>query len=472
MWLARLAPSGSIDSVAVLPFVNANGNPDSEYLSDGLSDTIINSLSQLDGLRVVPQTLVATYKGKPFDVTRVARELNVRAVVTGRLTQRRDLVDVQVELIDVSRVAQLWGDRYSRTLMDVLPLQQEIARVVAEKLRSRLTRDDETQLARQATADREAYQLYLKGQYEYNKRSRSSISLARTYFEQAVARDPSYALAYAGLADTHISDALYFYVAPNEAYPKAIAAAKRSVGLNPQLADPHASLGWTALRYDWNVAESEREFVRALALDPNNAKVHGFYATSALTARGRFDEALAEAARATALDPIAPIYAVARGNILAYMRRYEEGIAVLTRLLQSEPDFGPGHYFLATAYQFAKMGEAAIAESRRSIELDMPMGEYQLAVSLAVAGQRAACETLLRTLVPKSRQSKTGAVSIARAYQILGDKAQALGWLDAGYEQHDQSMPTLNVLPEFDSLRDDPRFQNLVRRVGILAPTP
>jgi tetratricopeptide (TPR) repeat protein len=330
-----------------------------------------------------------------------------------------------------------------------------------------LTRDDETQLARQATADREAYQLYLKGRYEWNKRSQRSIRLARTYFDQAIARDPSYALAYAGLADTYISEAIYYYAPPNEAYPKAIAAAKRAVDFDPRLADPHASLGWTALRYEWNLAESEREFARALALDPNNAEAHVFYATSTLLTQGRFDEALAENARAAALDPIAPIIPVSRGVILMWAHRYEEAIAVLTRLLQSEPDFVPAHAYLAYAYQYANMGEAAIAESRRTIEQGMPMGEYQLASSLAVAGKRAACETLLRTLIPRSNQSKTGALQIARAYQFMGQKAQAIAWLEAAYEQHDQSMTLLNLFPEFDSLRSDPRFEDLVRRVGM-----
>ena len=276
MWLARTS-GGPIDSIAVLPFVNGSGSPDADYLSDGLTDTITNSLSQIHSLRVVPRTLVMRYKNQNVDPRQAARDLNVRAIVTGSVMQRGDQVSVQAEMIDAANVAQLWGDHFDRNVADMMNVQSDISKAIAENLRMQLTSDDHKVMVAGTTQNAEAYQLYLKGQYEYAKRSRDGYNRASAYFEQAITQDPSYAMAYAGLAKNYGWQAFWGYLPASEAYPKAIAAAKKAIALDERSADAHTALAASALYYEWNWTQSEQELHRALALDPNNAEAHRAY---------------------------------------------------------------------------------------------------------------------------------------------------------------------------------------------------
>jgi serine/threonine protein kinase/TolB-like protein/tetratricopeptide (TPR) repeat protein len=466
LWLDSRSTGGAIDSIAVLPFVNASGSPDADYLSDGLADTLTNSLAQIRTLRVVPRTLVAQYKNRTVDPRQAGRDLNVRAIVTGRVVQRGDRLTVQAELIDAVSVAQLWGDQFDRRLADVLTVQAELSRAIADNLRLRLSSEDQQRVAARGTQDTEAYQLYLKGRHEWNTRTRDGMSRATRYFEQALQRDPSYALPNAWLANVYIIQAFYGYLSPHEAYPKAVAAARTAIALDERSADAHATLGWTSLWHEWNWAESQREFQRALALDPDSAIAQAWYG-SHLTTRGRGDESVAEFRRALTLDPLSPGIHLGVGYTLTLMRRYDEAVQPLQKALELQPDFAAPHRYLAAIYRQKGMKDLAIAESRRAIELGDPLGQVELAVTYAAFGQRAQAATLLIPLMEESRRSRTGGFDIARVFATLGDKEQAFARLEEAYTQHDQWLIFLAVHPDFDSLRGDARFQALVRRIGI-----
>jgi serine/threonine protein kinase/tetratricopeptide (TPR) repeat protein len=466
VWLARKS-GGPIDSIAVLPFVNGSRSPDADYLSDGLTDTITNSLSQIHSLRVVPRTLAARYKNQTIDPRQAARDLNVRAIVTGRVVQRGDQVSVQAEMIDAANVAQLWGDHFDRSVADMMNVQSDISKAIAENLRMQLTSDDHKVMVAGTTQNAEAYQLYIKGRYELFRGNRDGYNRANAYFEQAIARDPSYAMAYAGLAGGYALQSLFGYAPPGENYPKSIAAAKAAITLDERSAEAHAWLGYSVLLHEWNWPQSEQEFHRALSIDPNDATAHRQYGVFLVTLR-RFDEAIAEERRAEALDPLSPAMPVVLGWALTGAHRYEEGIAELKRGLDLQPDFVQGHVFLADAYRLSGRGELAITESRRAIDLGFPFGKTLLAASYATAGKTAEAMTLLKESIEQSKRLHSGALLIAYAFDALGDKEQTFTWLDESYKEHEAVLVILNAWPfHNDALRADPRFQDLVRRIGI-----
>jgi eukaryotic-like serine/threonine-protein kinase len=466
MWLARTS-GGPIDSIAVLPFVNGSGSPDADYLSDGLTDTITNSLSQIHSLRVVPRTLVMRYKNQTVDPRQAARDLNVRAIVTGSVMQRGDRVSVQAEMIDAANVAQLWGDHFDRSVADMMNVQSEISKAIAENLRMQLTSDDHKVMVAGTTQNAEAYQLYLKGQYEYEKRSRDSYNQAGTYFEQAIAQDPSYALAYAGLAKTNGWQAFWGYLPASDAYPKATAAAKKAIALDERSADAHTALAAASIYYEWNWTQTEQELRRALALDPNNAEARRAYGNYLVTLR-RFDEAVAEMKRGEELDPLSPIYPAVLGTTLISAGRYDEAATALKRALELEPDLMNAHIFLVQLYCYTEKGDLAIAESRRAIELGFPSGQALLAQSYAAAGRKDEAAAPLKEAIEQTNRSHSGGYWIAIAFDALGDKDQAFAWLEESYKEHEAVLVFLNEWPfRNDAWRADPRFQDLVRRIGI-----
>jgi len=451
----------------VLPFVNGSGSPDADYLSDGLTDTITNSLSQIHSLRVVPRTLVMRYKNQTVDPRQAASDLNVRAVVTGRVEQRGDRVSVQAEMIDAANVAQLWGDHFDRSVADMMNVQSDISKAIAENLRMQLTSEDHKVMVAGTTQNAEAYQLYLKGQYEYAKRNRDGYNRADAYFEQAIARDPSYAMAYAGLARVYGRQGLFGYLLPGEAFPKAIAAAKKAITLDERSADAHTALAYSTLYYEWNWTQTEQEVRRALALDPNNAEAHYVYGAFLITL-GRFDEAIAESRRRETLDPLSPQNATTLGLWLTAAGRYDEALATFKRALELEPNFEGAHRDLARLYDASGKGDLAVAESRRTIELGDPFGQSLLAQSYAVAGKKAEALALLKEAIEQSKRSHSGAFYIALALEALGDKEQTFTWLEESYKEHEPLLVILNEWPMRNvAWRADPRFQDLVRRIGI-----
>jgi serine/threonine protein kinase/tetratricopeptide (TPR) repeat protein len=465
MWLARTT-GGPIDSIAVLPFMNGSGSPDADYLSDGLTDTITNSLSQIHSLRVVPRTLVMRYKNQTVDPRQAARDLNVRAIVTGSVMQRGNQISVQAEMIDAANVAQLWGDHFDRSVADIMNVQSDISKAIVENLRLQLTNDDHKVMVAGTTQNAQAYQLYLKGQYEFHKENRDGYNRATEYFEQAIALDPSYALAYAGLAKDYAVQANFRYLPPGETFPKAIAAARKAIAIDDRLSDAHAALGYTLLYYERDWRQGEQEEQRALAFDPNNALAHLDYG-ELLALTGHSDQGISEVKRAEVLDPLSPIIPTVLGLNLTYAHRYDEAITSLKRALELEPDFVLAHVWLGLAYRLSGKEDLAIAEDQRAIQLGYPSGQDELAVSYAAAGRKAEAMALLKELIEKSKRSHSGAFIIAQVFATLGDKDQALSWLEESYKEHESFLLVLNIAPYFDSLRADPRFQDLVRRAGI-----
>jgi Tfp pilus assembly protein PilF len=332
-----------------------------------------------------------------------------------------------------------------------------------------LTSDDHKVMVAGTTQNAEAYQLYLKGKYELAKRNRDGYSRANAYFEQAIVRDPSYALAYAELSQDYAMQSFLGYLAPGEAYPKAIAAARKAIALDERSADAHTALALSSLYYEWNWTQSEQEHHRALALDPNNAFAHVQYGNFLITVR-RFEEAIAEMGRAEELDPLTPINPVMHGVSLIHARRYDEALTALNRALELEPNFEVAHMNLALLYDASGKGDLAIAESRRSIELGNPFGQSLLAQSYAAAGRKAEAAAPLKEAIEQSKRSHSGAFYIAVAFDALGDKEQTFTWLEESFKEHEAFLVFLNEWRfHNDAWRADPRFQDLVRRIGIPA---
>ena len=468
LWLwGRRTPSatGPIESVAVLPFVNGSGNEEADYLSNGITETLTNSLTQIRTLRVVPRTLAARYRDQTIDPRQAGRELDVRAVVTGEIVQRGDRLRIQAELIDVVNVAQLWGDRFERPLDDALAMQSELAKAIAERLRSRLT-DEEADSLDAGTADPLAYQLYLKGRYAFNKRNAVSMAQATEHLEQAIARDPSYALAYIVLSRVYGTRANLGYLPPREAYPRAIAAGRAAIRLNDALAQAHAALAAAVVHYEWNWTDAERGFQRALDLAPDSPEVLHLSAYVGRYA-GRAEEALARVARAEAMDPLNPSLPALAGQILVQLDRQDQAIAAARRALALEDGFVPALRVLATAHRLTGSHDEAIAESRQVIERGDPSGAALLAESYAASGRRAEATRLLAEMVAENHETLRFPVVVAGVYAVMGDADEAFVWLDRAYAEREPTLVSLWATPEFVSLRSDPRFISLVQRVGI-----
>ena len=456
-----------IDSVAVMPFVNMSGDPNTEYLSDGLSDSIINSLSQLPSLKKVSAfNSVLLYKGKQTDPQVVGRELGVRAVLMGRLIQHGDDLSISVELVDVRDNKRLWGDQYNRKLSDILVLQGEISREISEKLRLRLTGEERKQLAKHYTENIEAYQAYLHGHYYSQKRTDAGIKKGIEYFEEAIKIDPSYAAAHAGLARAYYSPRENFVQLPQESQQKIESALLRAVELDGNLAEAHALLG--AIRQDqgdWPAAE--KELKRAIALNTSAWGVHWFYARY-LAATARNDEAVAEAKRWLENDPLSPIAVASVGFMSLNARQYDQAIELFRKAVETEPEHASYHTNLARAYVQKGMYEEAIAEFRKAMAIDSsaPGRIAAFAYTYAVEGKTTEARKMLDGLKERAKHELIAPVSFAIIYNGLGEKDQAFQWLEKAYKDR-SGPPYLAIDLMLDSLRPDPRFADLARRKGL-----
>jgi serine/threonine protein kinase/tetratricopeptide (TPR) repeat protein len=461
------APTGSIDSLAVLPFVNASADSGTEYLSDGITESLIYSLSRLPGLKVLSRSSAFRYKGRDLDSQAAGRELNVRAVLTGRVTQRGDSLLIQTELVDVANGWQLWGERYNRSFEDVFAVQEEIAKEISEKLQLRLTGRERQKLAKRQTEDPEAYQLYLRGRYHWNKRNEEAVRKGISYFQRAIERDPAYSLPYVGLADSYNILGFYSFLPPREAFPKAKAAAARALELDDSLAEAHASMAYAVHYYDWDWSAAERGFLRAIELDQNYATAHHFYATH-LAGRARFEEALREIQRARELDPLSLIIGAGLGVILYYARRYDETIEECRKVLEMDPGFVPAHIWLAWAYAQTAMAEVAVEECRKALQVSNGsiLALAELGAVLAASGQKQEAEDILRELSELEGRSYVSPYYRAEIYAGLGSAHDALIWLERSCAERSTSLVWLDVNPRFDALRSDPRFVDVARQVA------
>lgn len=458
----------AVDSIAVIPFENQNKDPGAEWISDGLTESIINNLTQLPNLKVIARSSVFRYKGKQTDPLAVGKELGVRAVLTGRLMQRGDSMLISVELIDIRDNKQLWGDQYERKLADMLSVQREIAREITTNLRPTLSGVDQSRMVKMYTADTEAYQLYLKGRFYWNKRTPADIQKSVPFFEQAIEKDPKYALAYTGLADAYALIPVYTRVPAREYMPKAKEAALKALALDDSLAEAHASLGQITDYYDYDFVTGEKELRRAIELNPNYATAHQWLAEH-LSPLKRNDEAIAEIKLALELDPLSVIMNRIYGDILADGRRYDEAIAQYQKTLELDPNFPTAHYFLGRAYEFKGMYDEAVAEYTKSqgVSILPPETVQKLKDVYAKSGWKAYMQMSIDLLTTDSQRRVFPPFVIASFYARLGNKDEAIKALEQGYEEREFRMTLLSVSPEFDSMRTDPRFIALVRRMGL-----
>ncbi|MFS8084287.1 MAG: tetratricopeptide repeat protein [Acidobacteriota bacterium] len=458
----------AIQSIAVMPFVNESGNAEVDYLSDGMTETLIGSLSQIPNLNVKARSSVFRYKGKETDAQTIGKELNVQAILNGRVVQRGEDLVVYLELVNTQTGNRIWGDQYNKTLANLVSLQSEIARDVSQKLELRLSGADERRVAKNYTANTEAYQLYLKGRFYWNKRTGEGVTKSVEYFEKALKQDPGYALAFAGLADAYSVMPSYADGAPDVFFPKAKAAARRALELDESLAEAHTALARVLFAYDWSFAESDREYQRAIALNPNYATAHHWYGNANLLRTGRFEESIAEMKHAQMLDPLSLIINADLGENYLLARRYDEAIAQLVKTIEMDERFYYAHWQLGIAYQMKGSYPEAIAEYTRARQLSD--NQWMLALlgqAYAVSGNKSDAYKLLAQLKELSRQRYIQPYSFAIIYVGLNDKDQAFQSLEESYQNRGQELTRLKVDPFLDPLRSDPRFQNLLRRVGL-----
>ena len=457
---------GRIDSIAVLPFVNTSGDTNAEYLSDGITEGVINSLSRLPQVHAMARSTVFRYKGRSDDPQKIGEDLKVRAVLTGRVVQRGDALDIQAELVEVSSGSQLWGEDYNRKLSDASGVQQEIARDISDNLRLRLTAEEKIRLAQPVTGSAEAYQLYLKGRYQWNKGTEDSVKNSIEYFRQAIDKDPSYALAYAGLADAY-SLASEAYLPPKEVMPKAKQVANQALQLDPALAEAHTALGVILRDFDWDWAEAEREFKRAIESNPNYAEAHHQYGWL-LGDVGRNAEARREMGRAQQLDPLSLAIGV-DSNVPYYLARdYDRSIEQSRKVLEFDPSFYLAHYTVGWAAIQKRDFATAFTELQKARSLeDKPWIIGTLGYAYAVAGDSKRAQAVLKELKQLAQHRRVTPLWVAMIYMALSDKNQAFQWLDRCYEERSPWLVWLKTDPALDPLRSDPRYGDLLRRIGL-----
>ena len=474
-WFYFASPRNRINSVAILPFANVSTDPSMEYLSDGITEGVIDRLSGLPNLKVISRTSAFHYKQRDIEPKKVARELGVEALVMGRVIQRGDDLSVSAELVDAREDKQLWGEQYSRKLADIHSVQQEIATAVSGNLRVRLTSEEKTRLNKSSATNPEAYELYLKGRYHANQTTAAELKKGIEYFQQAIDKDPGYALAYAGLADSYSSlGGGWNYLSPSDSFPKAKAAAMKALELDDTLAEAHAALAYATF-FDWDWPSAEREFKRAIELNPNSAVSHDRYA-ECLKTRLRFNESIAEAQRAQELDPLSPEIVAQAGIVYLYTRRYDESIVQYHKALDLNPNLPVVRALLSWSYAMKGMYPQALAEYDKIADTDKAVAaENQFVASglgwvYAVSGRRAEALKIAQELKDLSSRTYVDFYPLGGIYAGLGDKDEAFRLLEKGYAEHSATMPWLAIDVYWYGLRSDPRYADLLRRMGLPQP--
>lgn len=456
------------DSVAVLPFMQTAGDSATEYLSDGITEQVINDLSQLSNLRVMAWTTVSRYRRPQLDVRGAGRELGVKAVLTGRLARESDRIILQADLVDVGSGSELWGKQYERNVSDVRGLQQQLSEDIASNLRIRLTGADQDKIQRHYNASPAAYELYLKGRFYWDKRTKEGLDQAIDYFQQAIRLDPNFARAYAGLADSYALLDDWGETAPRDCFPKARVAAQKAIALDDSLAEAHVSLAMVRQAYDWDWVGAEQEFKRAIELNPNYATAHQWYGLF-LASLGRFPEAEAEVRRARELEPFSAIINMALPEVYTWERRYDDAIVEYKKLLALNPSFAGTYGNLAYVYQKKGMFAESLETTRRKgFAVADPAYAAKMERAYAAGGFPAVLRHgLNEDLQDLAKGKYVNSLGIAATYAELGDEARALEWLEKGYEEHSSKMQYLAIDPQFDPLRSNPRFQYWLDVLGL-----
>lgn len=453
----------AIDSIAVLPFVNQNDDPEMEYQSDGLTESIINSLAQLPNVRVIARSSAFRYKGKETDPLKAGRELGVSAVLTGRIMQRGDTLTISTELLDVNHNQQLWGEQYTQKASDLMSMQRAIATQITSNLRLKLSDPEQTMVARHQTENPEAYQLYLKGRYHWNKRTSDSLEKSVAYFNQAIEKDPSYAQAYVGLADAWFSRGWYRFFVPKEAYEKARTAATKALELDERLGEAHAMIAAIKTTYEWDWPGAEREFKLAIQLNPNYPTARQRYSLF-LPTMGRFDEAIVQAKKAVELDPLSLPANENVGDILYLARRYEEAKEQLLHTLDLDPNYGVAHGTLAKVYEAKGMYKEALDERLKGAP---PETAEEMRKLFASSGVKGVWQARLKQTLERAKREYVSSADIALFYARLNQKDEAFAWLEKAMNERSILFNYLVADARFDNLRSDARLPKLLGSVGL-----
>jgi TolB-like protein len=458
--------NSEIDSIAVLPFQNAGGDPNFEYLSDGIAESLINSLTQIQQLKVIARNTAFRYKGKDVDAQQIGKELNVRAVLTGRLRQVGDRLNIQVDLVDAATGAQLWGEDYERPVTDALSIKQAIAREVTDKLRLRLSGEQQQRMTRE-TNNAEAYQSYLRGRFHWNRRSADGLKRAISEFQQAVDRDPGYALGYVGLADSYLLLEEYAGGRAAETLPKAQAASDRALQIDPSLAEAHTSKGLLYAN-QWRWAESEQEFKRSIELNPKYPTTRHWYSIY-LRAQRRHVEGLREMKLAQELDPLAPNISQNLAMMYVLNNDVDSAVREFQKVIELEPSFAPAYANLGLAYIKQQRNEEAIIACQRAVDLSERSSLHLsvLGYVYAVTGKRSEAIQIAKELEAKYAKGESIGQYPARVFAGLGDKDQTFAWLERDFESRSGLLPHITWWAFFDGIRSDPRYANLVRRMNL-----
>ena len=462
------SPNDNSDkSIAVLPFANLSHDPDNAYFSAGIQDEIITRLAKIADLKVISCTSTQRFKSSPDDVRAIAGQLGVANILEGSVQRTADKVRVNVQLIKGATDTHLWADTFDRKLTDIFAVESEIARTIAETLQAKLTGSEQHAIAARPTENTEAYQLYLKGRFFWNKRTGQNLNKAADYFNQAIAADPKYALAYVGLADAYVLMPLYGAGAPQDCYPKAKAAAKKALELDDVSAEAHTSLAQVYCYYDLDYPQAIQEYQRAIELNPNYATAHQWYGSSGLAALGQFDEAIAEVKRAIELDPLSLVINTDLGNTYYRARRYDEAIDQMRKTLEMDPGFYYAHWNLGSALAAkGSLGPAIEEYQKARILNDDPSMLGLLADAYAASGNKAEAIKIRDQLEAISKQRYVSAYSFALVYLGLGDKKEAMRWLEKAYQDRaGDALRFVRVEPLLDPLRGDPRFEALVAKI-------
>jgi TolB-like protein/Flp pilus assembly protein TadD len=461
--------SAPIASIAVLPFQNKSADANSEYLSDGLAESLIYRLTQLPNLKVSPTSSVLRYKGKDMDVATIAKELAVDAVMTGRVAQIGDNLTISVELVDVRNNTLLWGEQYDRKMSDLLATQREIATTITQKLELKLSGSDSTGITKKYTDNNEAYQLYLRGRYSFGKRTKEEMLHSIEYFEQAIKLDPKFALAYARIAETYGSMPAYPYLSPKEAFPKAKAAAQKALEIDPLLPEAHTFLAYSLIIYDWNFVEGERSFKRAIELDPNNSAAHFRYGQIYLIPMGRIDEGIAEIKRGLDLEPLDINMGATLGWSYLAAGKNDLAFEQAKKTFDLEPTHPIGRWMLSQTYIVTGRYQDAIALDEQWLKSD-PTNQFALrdaGVAYAEAGRRDKAEEMISRYRELAKTQYVPTCRIAAIYIALDEKAKAFEELDKSFEVRDWELYRISVDTYWIPLHGDPRFDALVKRLSL-----
>ena len=457
------ATSKQINSIAVLPFQNKGGDADTDYLSDGLAESLIFRLSQLPGLKVSPTSSVMRYKGTEMDVSKIARELGVDAVMSGRLVKRGENLNITVELVDTRNNKTLWGEQYERKMSDLLATHREIATAITEKLQLKLSGDDAKGVTKRYTDNNEAYQAYLKGRYYWKQRGGKNLNTGIGYFQEAIRMDPGFALAWSGLADSYVLLPEYTTTSVKEAMPKAKEAAEKAIALDPQLAEAHASVGYVKYAFEWDFAGAEKEFRQAIDLDPKYTTAHQWYG-ELLCWLHRYDEATAQTRIAVELEPLSALQKYIYAIPFVGMRKYDDADKAYGEAL--ELDRGFGRLQAQMAQNEIAMGRFSEAQKscEAAIAIDAQLFKYCPAAVYAASADKAKAYALL---AEPSNSGLLGVWDRALVYSLAGDKDKAFEALNTLYEERAASVVYISALPGFDNLRGDPRYKELMKKVGL-----